>query len=267
MSSTDPAAPLGALLAPFVGSPDRAALLFDFDGTLAPIVADPVDARAVPALVDALRALTARYAVVAAVSGRPVDFLAQHLPDEITLSGLYGLECRIDGRRVDHVEAETWRPVVAEAADRLVAARLGGMLLEDKGLSITLHYRQHPEVADAVAALATEVAKDVGLRLGSAKMSVELHPPIEVDKGSALRTLVSRVPDLAAVLYAGDDLGDLPAFDAMDRLASESSSGRPVATARVVVGGNELPTELADRADWIAPTPAALSELFEKLLA
>lgn len=236
-------------------------LLFDFDGTLAPIVADPDDARPGDGAGETLTELARRYALVAVVSGRPVEFLTRYLPEEIALSGLYGLESRVGGRRFDHVEAERWRHVIADASSRLASDGPLGMRLEDKGLSITAHFRQHPEVADEVIAVAVNVAATTGLVLGHAKMSVELHPRIEADKGTAVRALVDGVDQVAAVLYAGDDRGDLPAYDALDDLAEADG----MTTVRVAVGGPELPTELAKRANWITPNLPGLSALFEAL--
>lgn len=262
-------AALAAITAPFIAAPRRSVLLFDFDGTLAPIVADPTRARPVEGVVGRLRAVADRYLVVGVVSGRPVEFLADRLPPDLDLSGSYGLESRVDGTMSDHPDADRWRSVIAEAARRMEASGPDGMRLEDKGLSITVHYREHPDLGPAVTEAADEVAVATGLQARLAKMSVELHPPIDADKGTALRAMVAgagRAVEpgevVSAVLYAGDDLGDLPAFDALDEAAGD---GRSV--ARIAVGGDELPEELAARADWVAAGPAALMALFDALLA
>jgi trehalose 6-phosphate phosphatase len=92
-------------------------------------------------------------------------------------------------------------------------------------------------------------------------MSVELHPPIEVDKGTALEQLAA---DLGAVCYVGDDLGDLPAFDALDRLAADRSD---VHTLRVAVASDESPSELLDRADLVLGGTAEVPAFLEALVA
>ena len=91
-----------------------------------------------------------------------------------------------------------------------------------------------------------------------ARMSVELHPPIQTDKGSALQQLAT---DLAAVCYVGDDLGDLPAFDALDRLAADG-----VHTLRVAVASDESPPELLDRADLVLEGTAAVPGFLDALV-
>lgn len=257
---TEPAegARLATLLAPFRAHPEQAVLLFDFDGTLSPIVDDPDHARALPETVALLDQLAERYQRVGAVSGRGVDFLAGNLPESMALSGLYGLEERIAGEVADHPEADRWRPIVAEAVVRVRAEGPADALVEPKGLSITIHYRTAPEVADAVEAVAAEVGRSLGLEVRSAKMSVELHPPIDADKGTAVRHLVG---DARAVLFAGDDVGDVPAFRALAALGAE---GRTV--VRVGVGGADLAPELAALADVVIADAHAVPDLLRALL-
>jgi trehalose 6-phosphate phosphatase len=89
-------------------------------------------------------------------------------------------------------------------------------------------------------------------------MSVELHPPIDADKGTALENLTA---GLEAVCYAGDDRGDLPAFDALDRMAAAG-----VHTLRVVVSSPEVPPELLARADLVVDDPAGVLDVLRRLL-
>ena len=81
-------------------------------------------------------------------------------------------------------------------------------------------------------------------------MSVELHPPIEADKGTALAALARTVPGLGAACFLGDDRGDLTAFDALDRLAVEGVVG-----VRIAVNSQEAPEELLARADLVVDGP------------
>src|SRR5437660_1052138 len=148
MTSPDP---LPALLAPFRDAPARAALLTDFDGTLADIVDEPAAARPRDGVVPVLRRLAARYGRVWVVSGRPVSFLLAHLGRTgARLSGLYGLEWAVGEEIVTVPEAERWRRVVTEVAVRAELTGADGMRVERKGLSVTLHYRGEPELAEVV---------------------------------------------------------------------------------------------------------------------
>lgn len=236
-------------------APERTALLFDFDGTLAPIVADPASAAAAPGAVELLDRLAQRYRRVAAVSGRPRSFLASRLGPSVDLSGLYGLETRFAGVERDHDEAETWRQVIDGVVED--AALPDGVNLEAKGLSITVHFRQQPSAEPAVQRWADSVATRTGLEVRPAKASVELHPPLAVDKGSSVRELAE---GSSTIVYCGDDVGDLPAFAALDDLATEGCE-----TVRIVVAGDELPDAVAEVADLVVPDPIALVELFAPL--
>ena len=233
-------------------------LLFDLDGTLAPIVDVPAAARPAPGVTERLDALAARYRLVGAVSGRPVSFLAGLVPASLALSGLYGLESRVGGILADHPEADDWRTVVGLAEARAELEGPPEMTVEAKGLSITLHYRMAPEIGPEVEQLAARIGAELRLEVRSAKMSVELHPPIAVDKGTAVFELAEGARQ---VLYAGDDRGDLPAFAALDALAARS-----VTVLGIAIGSPELPFELRDRADLVLPGIDAVPALLDALL-
>jgi trehalose 6-phosphate phosphatase len=245
------------VLAPLVQRPGRSALLLDFDGTLSPIVDVPAAARPLEGATAVLAELARRFAVVAVVSGRPIDFLAPFLPDGVVVSGLYGLEVLRGGRRTDHPGAAPWRAVVDEVARRSVTDGPAGMVVESKGLSLTLHYRTRPDLEHAVTSWASAQAARSGLVVRPARMSVELHPPIGSDKGSAVDDLVSGVESVG---YVGDDRGDLPAFDALDRLEE-----RGIPAVRVAVASDEVPGELVDRADLVVDGPSAVLDLLRYL--
>ncbi len=231
----------------------------DFDGTLAPIVADPAAARPIEGAVATLAALAERGHEVAVVSGRPLSFLRSHLPDDLTIVGLYGLEMRRHGELVEHPNAGAWRETMRDVALGAESQGPDGMLVELKELSITLHYRTRPELAEQVDAYAAAVAAQSGLEVRSARRSVELHPPIDEDKGTALRRLAAGSD--GTVIYLGDDVGDLPAFDALDALAAE---GRSV--WKIAVDSDELSAELRDRADVMVDGPAGSLGLLRSLL-
>lgn len=234
--------------------PSTTALFFDFDGTLAPIVPDPASAQAVDGAVELLEALARRFARVAVVSGRPRAFLVERVGPDVDLSGVYGLETRVGGHQQEHEEAHRWRDVIAEVAasgSRADGSGLPpGVLVEPKGLSLTVHYREAPEAEDAVLAWADAVGRSSGLEVRPAKRSVELHPPLAVDKGTSVLALSE---GCRTVAYLGDDIGDLPAFAALDQL---NASG--VRTCKVAVASEELPDALADAADLLLDGPDAV---------
>jgi trehalose 6-phosphate phosphatase len=245
-------------LDPWVRSPASAGLFSDFDGTLAPIVDDPDTSAPVPGTSTVLDGLARHLGRVGVVSGRPVDVLARHFPPSVALSGLYGLQRLADGRRDDHPDAVRWAPVVAATVERARAAGPAGVRVEDKELSLTLHYREHPEAGEAIEAWAAAEAARSGLDAHAARMSVELHPPVSTDKGAAVEDLAS---GLAAVCFVGDDLGDLPAFAALDRLRAGG-----VTVVKVAVASAEQDPQVREAADVELDGPADVLELLRALL-
>jgi trehalose 6-phosphate phosphatase len=237
-------------LGPFLAEPRRAAILTDFDGTLAGIVEDPAAAVPLPGAADVLGELARRYGRVGIISGRPAAFLDHFFGRRgLLLFGLYGLESVREGRVVCDPAAERWRPIVEEVAAASEAHGPGEISVERKGLSVTFHYRATPETERAAHSWAQAQATASGLVLHPARMSYELRPPIECDKGTVTAALSQ---DMDAVCFIGDDRGDLTAFDALDRIEGD---GRHV--LRVAVRSAEAPPELIERADLLVPGPAA----------
>jgi trehalose 6-phosphate phosphatase len=236
--------------------PASTGIFCDFDGTLADIVVDPAEARPVGGAVDTLAALAGSYATVTVVSGRPIAFLRQHLDLHgagVRAFGLYGLES-LDG---PVAEAAAWRSVIDAVATRAQQAAPDGVGIERKGLSVVLHARPAPEHDGWAKRFAEAEAAEHGLRLDLGRLSYELRPPLNVDKGTVVDAGVS---GLTAACFIGDDRGDLVAFDALDRFAA----GGGIAV-RVAVRSDEAPPELLARADEFFDSPrqvvAALADL------
>lgn len=237
--------------------PAATAVLSDFDGTLSEIVLDPATAVPLPGVPELLGELSRSYATVAVISGRPVSFLRAVLPTTVHLSGLYGLEEVRDGVELDHPDAAPWRPVVADLVERARAAVPTGVGIEPKGLSVTLHYRANPALEPAVTEWAEAEAARTGLHARSAKRSVELHPPVPADKGTAVQALAGRA---SRVCYLGDDLGDLPAFAALEAMRD---AGRDA--LRVAVRSRELAPEVRKAADHLVDGPTGARDFLAAL--
>jgi trehalose 6-phosphate phosphatase len=255
-----PLPPLPDLLVPLAESPHRSALCLDFDGTLAAIVVDPLAARPLPGVADLLARLAAHLGLVAVISGRPASFLQSVLasPSGVRLIGLYGLEeVGSDGSRILAPGAAPWEAVITELVALARATAPDGIYVEPKGLTMTLHWRNAPGEADWVSAFVAQQSKARGLAVHSGRHELELRPPLAVDKGTVVRRLVAGFDAVAAF---GDDIGDLPAFDA---LAELSRTG--VAVARVAAVDAESPAVVADRADLVVEGPAGAVALLERL--
>ncbi|MFN0027295.1 MAG: trehalose-phosphatase [Acidimicrobiales bacterium] len=244
--------------------PADTSLFSDFDGTLAPIVADPAAAAPLPGTVNSLVALARHYRRIAVLSGRPLSYLDPLLPAAVDIGALYGLEQRRGAVAGEHPEAARWRPVVnratSAASRRFIAHR--GVTVEAKGLSLTVHYRNatDPAAAAEVQHWAQQESGRTGLLARGAKASVELHPPVTVDKGSVLTAWAQ---GSQVVAFFGDDVGDLTAFAALRHLAAHER----IETYAVVIASEETPSEVLAAADVILQGPPALAALLEGLVA
>ena len=245
--------------------PARALIATDFDGTLAPIVSDPREARADPGAVAGLRELAGLVGTLAVITGRPAAE-AVELGGFDGISGLivlgqYGLERWQEGA----VTAPAPPPGVAVARERLpqLLADTGapeGVRIEDKGSALAVHTRR---AADPVAALAAlkgplaGLAAETGLAVEPGRLVIELRPP-GMDKGAALTRLVAE-RKAGPVLFAGDDLGDLAAFAAVRALREDGHPGVTVCSASGEV------SELAAEADLVVDGPGGFAALLSWL--
>lgn len=201
--------------------PASAALILDFDGTLAPIVDDPAMSRMPASTAAVLERLIGCLGRIAIVSGRPAAYLNEWagVPG-VSLVGLYGLERVTDGAVVPHpdVAAHADSLRVARAAIAALIDRHPGVELEDKGNAFAVHWRRAVDRAAAEAEvpdLVVKVGATHGLRVEPGKLVAEIRPPVDTDKGAIVRELAAGFDEVA---FAGDDLGDLPALAAAREL-------------------------------------------------
>jgi trehalose 6-phosphate phosphatase len=225
-------------------------------------VADPASAVALPAALTALAGLLRRFGTVAVVSGRPVEFLAARLPVEgLTFVGQYGLERLVDGVVIVDPSVEPFLPAIARVADDAEQVWPDLHVERKGGLAVTLHWRGAPDQGANAAAWADATAARLGLDVVPGRMAREFRAGVPIDKGTVLESLVA---DCDAALFAGDDHGDLAAFDALDRL---ERSGALVTAVRVGVASDEGPEEIRTRADLVVDGPPGLASLLAELAA
>lgn len=244
-------------------------ILLDFDGTLSEMVDVPSQARPYPGAVDLLRRLSEAYRTVAIVSGRSAHELVRWLGSDLDIWGVHGAERSRRGEIEVTLSpiaahfADTMTRVRDEAERRLARLDIPGALVEDKGVMVGFHYRAAGDTeraADLLSGLVAELAAEYGLWQAGGKMAFELRPPIRLSKGDVVEVL-AREAELQAILFAGDDTVDLPAFDALDRLIEQG-----VLAIRVGVASSEAPAELIERADITVSGPSGVLELLRRLL-
>jgi len=257
-------------LAALLADPASALLATDFDGTLAPIVEDPDQARPYPGAVDALARLGSRLGAVVIVTGRPAGQAVEYggfadVPglERLVVFGHYGLE-RWDAATGLVTAPDAAPAVIAasqEIADVLQAVDAhDGTWVEDKGASFAVHTRRtaDPAVAlEAVRGAVAALASRHGLHVEPGRYVLELRPP-GINKGSALAGAVAAY-DARSVVFAGDDLGDLAAYDAVDRLRADGMPGL------LICSGSTETTQLAARADIVVDGPPGVTAFLTAL--
>ncbi|HET8777670.1 MAG TPA: trehalose-phosphatase [Candidatus Limnocylindria bacterium] len=243
-----------------------AGLLTDFDGTVSPIVADPLLAELVDGASGALERLADRLAVVAIITGRaPLDARRMAAVPSLLVVGNHGIEW---------LEPGADEPVASAAAnamhERMRAAlsglpELDGVVVEDKGVSSTIHYRGAPDPNTTRRQIVDALGDPGdGIEVRHGRMSVELRPVGLGDKGAAARALVERF-GLAGVVVMGDDLTDLDMFAAVAQLRD---AGR-VRGAIIGVGSadREAPADIVEAADVMLADPGEAALLLASLAA
>jgi len=218
-------------------------LITDIDGTISAIAPSPLQAVVHPGCRAQLSRLAGRLALVAAVSGRPVAEAKEMVGiDDMVYIGNHGLERWRDGVTEYAGGVEAYRAQLASLRDELAGSlSLAGLQIEDKGVSLSIHYRNCPDRQRARESIlnrigASNTAKPFYIVEG--KMVVELRPPVEADKGSAVKGLI-RDYGLCGGLYLGDDASDIDAFRVM----------HGEGFAAVAVLGEESRDEVAREAD------------------
>lgn len=253
--STEATATLAEALEPLTADPQRAAIFCDVDGTLAPIVGRPEDAHVREEASRLLGRLGRSYGLVACVSGRPVSEARRLVGvGAITYVGSHGAEILAAGdKRPRLLDAfASWegrvREFVRDRADE-PTMRAARVRLEDKGPIKAFHWRGAADEGAAQTLLegVAREAHSAGLDIHWGRKVLEIRPPVPMDKGQGVRTLLERRPASCA-LYGGDDATDLDAFDALDALVKSRAI---VAAVRVGVRSAEGPAAIVERADLV----------------
>jgi trehalose 6-phosphate phosphatase len=254
-----------------VSQPESALLAFDFDGTLSPIVPDPAQAYIHPDAVSVLGRLGAHVGAIAIVTGRPVEMVLRlgglsEAPGlgRLQVLGQYGVErWRADTGQIEAPPPPAGIAVAREQLPELLdRLGLGAAHLEDKGRAIGVHVRRLAEPASAFEQLRgplQEFADANDLHLEPGRMVLELRGA-GVDKGEALRGLVEEV-GARVVGYGGDDLGDLPAYDAVEAMRSDPNGPAGL----LICPASEEQPVMAARADLVVDGPAGLVAVLTEL--
>jgi trehalose 6-phosphate phosphatase len=260
---------LSEALSPLRTRPDCSAVLLDIDGTLAPIVEHAADACVPEATRQLLIQVVKRYKLVACISGRRAkEARAMVAIGAISYLGSHGAELLRAGwteAKVDPSVAEWERRIRAfAAAEDTSELRRRRVRIEDKAAIVAFHWRGAPDEEAALAAVqhVAERAQTGGLVTHWGRKVLEIRPPVRIDKGAGVRSLLAEV-DVSNAIYVGDDTTDLDAFRA---LADLGASGALEHAIRVGVRSDDGPDAIVEEADLIVEGTDGVRGLLSLLL-
>lgn len=250
-----------------LGKP-RVGLITDVDGTISPIVSQPEAAAVVPRARELLAELVNHLPLVAVISGRSATDVHERVGvDDVVYVGNHGLERWVNNAAAIPPEVKLYRRTLVEARDRLngIIESIPGTAMEDKGATLSIHYRRADSPTTAFEKLhpvAAEIAQELNLRVHEGRMVIEVRPPIPMDKGSAFNTLVNEYW-LDGAVYLGDDTTDLDAISVAQRLRREGACQ----AYGLGVRSEETPKVVLDSADYIVDGVEDVTAFFDWLLA
>jgi trehalose 6-phosphate phosphatase len=257
-------------LAPLRSDPRRSAILLDIDGTLAPIVEVAANASVPETTRKLLIQISRRFGLVACISGRRAsEARAMVSIGTITYIGAHGAELLRAGWTESVLD-----PALQEWAERIDAfrrevdtaeLRRRRVRIEDKGPIVAFHWRgarDETAARAAVDALAVQ-AQESGLEVHWGRKVMEARPPVRIDKGAGVASLL-RDAEIDTALYAGDDVTDLDAFTALKELRSGGSLAHAIC---VGVSSEDGPPEIDAQADFTVDGTDGMLELLASLAA
>jgi trehalose 6-phosphate phosphatase len=260
---------LDAFLDAAAGAPAAAALFCDIDGTISPIAPRPVDARVPERFRNVLTALVGRLGLVAFVTGRSLEDGRRMIPlDGAAYIGTHGLETMTaDGAVTVEAQAERYVEAVhdvATAAAGTLDCEALGVVIEDKRTVLAIHYRLAADPAATRHEILTRViepARARGLAIATGHFAFEVRPPLNFNKGIAVRRLLEP-GDYLSAMGCGDDLTDVTAFAAIRDWGERDARRRSCAVAAVT---DETPRTVIEGADVLVRATAGIHDVLSRL--
>ena len=241
-------------------------LFVDIDGTLAPIQPRPDKAAVSPDVRDSLEAVARRMSVAVLTGRSAADGKRMVGSDALLYVGNHGMEWIEGGREWVAPEAVPYTGAIRALAADIVAHFSGyeGLIVEDKGPTLSVHHRLTADPSAARAAILdflTAQGRTEGLRVSEGKSVVEVRPPIELSKGTSLARIVQE-RGLAAAIAMGDDVTDV---DMLLSVRALTTSGALQASIAIAVCGDETPPALLEAADYTVNGPEGVARFLRRL--
>ncbi len=244
----------------------RPGILTDIDGTISGIAPSPDAAFVEPDARDALRELSQRLALTGAVTGRAANDARKLVGiDELVYSGNHGMELWRDGELQRSPLALRYEPEITRVLESIRSTlQFDGMLIENKVLTASIHYRGVADPEKVEAAILVELERLIApgaLNITRGRKVIEVRPPVELSKGTSVAELAAEY-ELDGLIYLGDDVTDVDAFRALTKLRSEKG----LEFHSVGVRNDPTPQQVIDNADAMVDGVQGVIELLQQAL-
>lgn len=245
---------------------DRCGLITDMDGTLSPIVPKPDDAYPTDRNRELLSQLNEKITLVAAVSGRAADDLYKRIQlDDLVYAGNHGLERWQNGEVVVAPEVQPYRPAIEKAMADVQQHLSDGMMIEDKGATLSIHYRNTADPQAEITRLEPimqSIGEQHGLKIYQGRMIFEVRPPIEINKGTVFHDLIQE-HQLDAAIFIGDDTTDADAL----KMAQQLREAGQCYAFGVGVWSEDVPSIVVDSSDLLVEGVAGVEEFLSWMVS
>lgn len=247
---------------------NASAILTDIDGTISEIAATPEEAVVTLSMKKELSKLKEKFQMVGVISGRSVqNAKAMVGVDGILYIGNHGMEYVNNGEIFVDPEAVKYLANIKKIAEKLKNSELSkikGLMFEDKGICISIHYRKCELQEDARKRIMDVINDSIDtseLKLTEGRKLVELKPPISRDKGFIVEKIIEKY-DLNRVIYLGDDVTD---FDAFKKLKELEKTGK-IRTGSILVLSSEIPDYVKSSSLYYVRSVDEVQRFFKWLL-
>jgi len=236
----------------------------DIDGTLAPIVRDPAAAAISPRAKELLERLMSHGVRVALVSGREIEAARRIAGLEgAVYAGNHGLHLWLNGREETTEAVEAYVALAREVLAQVGDIRHRGVAVEDKGPVLAFHYRKADDETTARKAIMSAIKSAPGAApfgVYEGRKVIELRPPLEINKGTAIVHLAERL-GIRSAIAIGDDMTDIDMFRGIEALREAGLPG-----ASVAAWSDEASPDLLDATEYFVTGVPGVEWLLEEIL-
>lgn len=245
----------------------RTAVVTDVDGTIIQIAPTPAEAVLSPSMKDVIIKLSRKFQMVAVVSGRSVEDVKRMIGIEgLLYVGNHGMEYMKSGQVQVDEDTKRYIQLINEAACKIKkeeSCNVEGVLLEDKGLCFSIHYRlcKDPNTRETLLDTIKDMEELKGLQIKEGRKVIEIRPPTGYDKGKILERIIHE-NNIKKLVYLGDDVTDSDAFRKLNELKNQ---GKVDGESIIIISG-EIPSRIKEEASYFLESVDDVQRFFKWLV-